>query len=132
MRIRIPLPRKCCVCNSPARPDAWRHNSIALCAQDPARTGDDSADSLAEPDQLTQLSKYAKWIVSLMLVIGAFYGAVFYASGSLSMLIKDRYPKREFMPYSEKRRLEENASSAEPAGGFPSSDELLNLLPGKR
>lgn len=57
-----------------------------------------------EASQLGQLAKYAKWTVSLMLVIGAFYGAVFYASGSISMLIKDKYPKREFMPYSEKRR----------------------------
>ena len=50
---------------------------------------------------------YAIWITVLLSVIGVFYGLVFAASGGLSEFLKDKvtFTRKDFVPYSERRRL---------------------------
>ena len=52
------------------------------------------------------LGQIAVWVFSLILVIGIFYSIVFYASGGLGLLLKDRitFTRKDFVPYSERRR----------------------------
>lgn len=49
---------------------------------------------------------YAIWITVLLSAIGAFYGLVFAASGGLSNFLKDKvtFTRKDFVPYSERRR----------------------------
>ena len=48
--------------------------------------------------------RYGIWIAALLGAISVFYGVVFAASGGISNVLKDYWPKKDFMPYSERRR----------------------------
>jgi len=46
---------------------------------------------------------FAIWIAALLGAIGIFYGAVSAANG-ISGILNEYWPKKDFIPYSERRR----------------------------
>jgi len=90
--------------------------------------------------------RYGIWIAALLGAISIFYGVVFAASGGISSVLKEYWPKKDFIPYSERRRLEDDLAASEESrtgapgltGGAPKAgvksapDDLLNLMPGSR
>jgi len=48
--------------------------------------------------------RYGIWIAALLGAISIFYGVVFAASGGISSVLKEYWPKKDFIPYSERRR----------------------------
>ncbi len=48
--------------------------------------------------------RYGIWIAALLGAISVFYGVVFAASGGISNVLKNYWPKKDFIPYSERRR----------------------------
>ena len=57
---------------------------------------------------------YAIWITVLLGAISVFYGLVFAASGGLSEFLKDKvtFTRKDFVPYSERRRSEISLAKA--------------------
>jgi hypothetical protein len=89
--------------------------------------------------------RYGIWIAALLGAISVFYGVVFAASGGISNVLKNYWPKKDFIPYSERRRLEDDLAATEESrgsapglsggasnpGSLAAPSDLLNLMPGK-